>query len=397
MKRWVSIILAVALCLCLAVPAMAAGENVWSKYNMQLYGRVKMDYTYDTARFNNYNDFVGVVADSLGNPDWNNDSTNFNPRDTRFGFSATHEAGDWVGKGRLEIDFYGTNAGNNLIPRMRLGYIDLANKSMGTSVRAGQDWIPVSQLHPSTIDFGILSAAGNLWWRVPQFTVRQKLGDFEILGSAMLHRRTDTGSETRMPWILGRLAYPFEAFDGKHMLAFGGGFQKDTDQSTKDDIDRWVAAGEFKFIFGPLLLKGEAWTGQGIGAHFLRYQLDAVDDPNDPTKTRALNAWGGWVDLTYKIMPRWSVTVGAGIDDPDDDDWKFTQGGTTTIIDQNDRQFNQNTQTYVNTWWSLTDAIKAGFEWIYLSTERVTPTGTDQGKTYTDSGNRFTLSMFYNF
>lgn len=138
---------------------LSKAESVWSKYNMRLYGRIKFDLNYDTAEFK-YNDFVAAVKE-----DASNDSVNFNPRDTRFGFEASHTDGNWTGNGRFEIDFYGDNNGNNLIPRMRLGYIDLANNSSGTSLRVGQDWIPVAQQNPATIDFGVLTAAGNLWWR----------------------------------------------------------------------------------------------------------------------------------------------------------------------------------------------------------------------------------------
>ncbi len=131
----------------------STAEDVWAKYNMRIYGRVKVDLNYDTTEFKQYNDFIGVVKE-----DASNDSVNFNPRDTRFGLEASHTDGNWTGKGRFEIDFYGTNSGNSLIPRMRLGYVDLANNSSGTSLRVGQDWIPVAQQNPATIDFGVLTA-----------------------------------------------------------------------------------------------------------------------------------------------------------------------------------------------------------------------------------------------
>ena len=81
--------------------------------------------------------------------------------------------------------------------------------------------------HVVDLAVGILSASGNLWWRVPQVILRQKIEGFDLLTGAMLHRRTNTNSETRFPWVLGRVAYSFEAFDGKHMLAVDGGYQSD--------------------------------------------------------------------------------------------------------------------------------------------------------------------------
>ncbi|MBW1979686.1 MAG: hypothetical protein JRJ12_00535 [Deltaproteobacteria bacterium] len=391
MRVWVIRLLAVALCLCLAVPVLAAdqGESVWAKYNMKIWGRVKFDAQYDTSQFVKYNDFLGVPADSKKTSDFDNDSANFNPRDTRLGFAAMHAVGDWAGKGVVEIDFYGTNAGDNLIPRMRLGYADLANKASGTSVRVGQDWTPVQSLNPSTIDFGILSASGNLWWRRPQVTVRQNVdigdaGGLQLLASAMLARRQSTSSKTRMPWALGRAAYSFDLWGGKHMLALDGGYQHDKDSNTHNTINRWLVGGEFKFNFSPLLVKGEVWTGKGIGGDFLRYDLDKYEDKAD--SRNVWEAWGGWIDATYKLLPQWSITAGVGIDDPDDSQYERDTGNL-------DRKFTRNITFYTNTWWSLAKDVKVGFEWLNLTATRKKVNRHH----YDDMGNRFTLSLYYGF
>jgi hypothetical protein len=370
--RWVIKLLVVMLCLGLALPALVAAEEpVMSKYNVKFWGRVKFDIQFDTAQFANYNDFIGAPADSQATAGASNNSTNFNPRDTRLGFSASHTADAWVGKAVVEMDFYGDNNGNNLIPRMRLGYIDLANKDMGTSLRAGQDWIPVLSTNPSTIDFGILTASGNLWWRVPQVTLRQKIEGLELLAGAMLHRRTSTASETKYPWVLGRVAYSFEAFDGKHMVAVDGGYQSDkvkNNTGSDDDIDRWLVGAEAKLSLGPVLVKGEIWTGEGIGAHFLRYNLDVHDD------------------ATYKITPKWSATAGFGIDDPDDSQYE-RQTGTLN------RKFKENRTIFFNSWYSLTQGIKVGAEFMHLQANREDAGGNN----FRDKGQRYAVSMFYAF
>ena len=396
MKSWIIKFLVVVLCLCMAAPVLAAdqGESVWAKYNMKIWGRVKVDYNYDTAQFENFNDFLGVPSDSIATADQKNDSTNFNPRDTRLGFAAMHGAGEWAGKGVVELDFYGTNSGDNLIPRMRLAYVDLANKDWGTSVRVGQDWQPVQSLNPSTIDFGILSASGNLWWRRPQLTVRQNLdlgdaGGLQFLVSAMQARRTSTANETRMPWVLGRVAYNFDFLDGKHMVALDGGYQRDKVKTTTgadDSIDRWLAGLEAKFAFGPVLVKGEVWTGQGIGGDFLRYDLDTRQNAAG-TKVRSWEVNpSGWVDVTYKIIPRWSVTVGAGMDNPDNTGYNRNSGNLN-------RQFTRSTNFYANTWWTLGPDIKVGFEVMTLEAKRDKP----NGNSFHDNGQRYTTSIYYGF
>jgi len=358
----------------------------------QLYGRVKMDYHYDTARIEKYNDFVGAVANRKQHPDYQNDSTNFNPRDTRFGALVFHKRGDWVVKGHTEIDFYGTNAGNNIIPRIRLAYADIYNSKTRTSIRFGQDWIPVAQLNPSTIEFGILTVAGNLWWRVPQLTIRQKVFDnWEFLGSLMMHRRISTGSEERMPWLLARVQYKNgvlnKVFGKGSMIAIGGGYKHEAVDASlpsphESDVDRWLIAGEWKLNFDlfdqKFQFKGEAWTGRGIDDEFLRYDL-GVNAYGEP-----IEAYGMWGNLVWSINPRWSLSIGAGFDDPNDSE--ILKGISAAAL--NDRQFTKNTQYFANLWYKLTDHMRLGVEAMHIETER------DE---WVDTANRFTLSAFYNF
>jgi len=395
----------------------------------QLYGRVKMDYHYDTARIERYNDFVGAIknryyakptsyvdnsttpwsiktkTDYIYDKTYKNDSTNFNPRDTRLGALVYHKRGDWLIKGHTEIDFYGSTDGNNILPRIRLAYVDLYNEKTKTDLRFGQDWIPVAQLNPSTIDFGILTAAGNLWWRVPQLTVRQKVFEnWELLGSLMMHRRTDTSSEERMPWVLARIQYKDgvlnKIFDKGSMIALGGGYKHQTVKSgdasfpkkylhfnEKDerDIDRWVLAGEWLFNFKLLnqkfQFKGEAWTGKGLDKEWLRYDL-GVNAYGKP-----IEAYGLWADLVWNLSPRLAFTIGAGFDDPNDKDLlKGLKPDGAKVL--NDRQFTKNTQYYVNFWYKLTDYVKLGAEVVHIETER---------DKWVDTGNRFTFSAWYEF
>jgi hypothetical protein len=398
MRGWTIRLLLVVLCLCLAVPALAAeqqGESVWAKYNLKMYGHVKFDMIYDDAQFPQYNDYIGIPGDSraLGIKGQENDSTDFNPRDVRLGWVASHGVEQWGSRGVVELDFYGSPDG---APRLRLGYGELSNKDTGTSVRAGQDWNPVLQLNPSTIDFGIMSNQGNLWQRRPQLTARQNVdlgdtGGLEFLASAYLSHRTDTGSQTYLPWFMGRVAYSFGLVGGKHMVALDAGWQRDKPGTytapgnlSNTHIDRYLLGGEFKFDFNPVLVKGEVWMGQGIGGDFVRGSLDTYTSGG---KTRAWDAWGGWVDATYKIMPKWSVTAGAGLDKPDQDGYSGVASNSTYI---------RNYSYFANTWYTIIPDVKVGFEFTHVEAKRntaVAGTGSD----YTDTGNRMNLSLYYGF
>jgi len=364
----------------LAAQMNEASASVWSKYNIKLYGKIKVDFNYDTASFAKYNDFIGAVAMGAGH---RNDSTNFNPRDSRIGFIASYKYADWLVKGRIETDFYGGNEGDNLIPRMRLAYIELKNNS-GTDIVVGQNWIPVAELNPSTIDFGILTAAGNLWWRVPQITVRQDFGNIQILGSVMKHRRQSTEADDTMPWILARIQYKDGILGQGNMIALGGGYRHanygeynngliDANDTNSKNTDRWLVCLEAKFHYNAFLFKGELWTGQGIGRNFLRYDLGLA---NNGAPARAT---GGWANIVYKVNAKTTVSAGYGFDNPSNKDiGKWV----------NDRRFTKNEQYFLNAWYSLAKPLKIGAEWIYVETQR---------HQEIDTGNRFTVSMQYVF
>lgn len=395
MRGWVIMFLAVALCLCLTVPALAAdqGETVWSKYNMQLYGRVKVDYKYLDGR--SYSSTVaGNMVDKLtAGSNANNDNSNFTARDTRFGLIASHTAGEWAAMGRFEMDMFGGTGGSSN-PRFRLGYVNLANSDWGTSFRAGKDWNAIMPLNASTIDFGVLLRAGNLWERTTQFTIRQKMVDdsLEVLFSAYKFSSSSTNEETTAPWLGVRAAYSFEAFGGKHLVAVNGAFQSAKDDTTNDDVDRWLVGAEFKLGFGPVLVKGEVWTGEAVDSVYSRSNDTATITVAGETKEIA--AWGGWVDATYKIQPEWTVTAGVGIDAPDEDDYKVN--GVRQHMGND--AFSQNLLTYVNTWYTIFPGLKLGAEWIHVSTERVQgDADPNPGQDYTSSYNQYLASVFYNF
>ncbi len=358
---------------------------VMGKYDMQIYGRVKVDLQYDTADFRNYNDFLGAVG--IGSNE--NDSTNFNPRDTRFGLKVARRDNEWLSEARIEMDFYGTNAGNNLIPRMRLGYVKITNDNWKASLLVGQDWIPIASLNPSTIDFGVMAAAGNLWWRVPQVTLRKQVGDnFELLLSAMRHRRISTAEGTR-PWGIAKLSYKNGILGKGGLLALGFGFNNSEVRNNfnkKKDVDRWLLALELKLVFGKFTLKAEPWIGEGLDREFLRYDMGVNPYDNslstihrDPDTIRSR---GGFVSLTYKASPKLNFSLGYGVDDPNKSDMKNMKGFL------NNRQFTKNEMYFFNSWYSVTSAVKMGVEVMYLETERFSDS---------DNGMRFTFSTAYMF
>ncbi len=365
-------------------PAASAGD-VTSKVDVDVWGRAKFDFHYDTAQLVSGIDFATYVT---SDPEDFDGVLNFNPRDTRFGFKAKFVEGEMTTGAVMELDFYGSNAGNNLIPRMRLGYAFM--EQGGFHLRAGQDWIPIAQQNPGTIDFGILSWGGNLWWRVPQITARYKMeSGVELLGSLMKHR-VQPGTydvEEILPWILGRVAYG-GFLNGKGMLAVGGGFRS-VEVADSISLSPYLAVVEFNLPFtDQVSLNGEVYTGAGFGEEFLHYgfeyNLMHPDDAAD--EGREIAAMGGFASLAFKASPKVTINVGAGMDDPDEDDMEG--------MDASSVRYTKNTVVFGNLKMQMTKHMGMGVEVMHFMTEH----GEDaEGETIDYDGQRITGSTWFTF
>ena len=351
---------------CSATCDMACDND--EKIDLSFWGRVKFDTHIDTGNLRGFTDFASyLVTEDDG-------EMNFNPRDSRFGFAAKAGKGDWTYRAVVEMDFYGDNAGNNLLPRLRLGYTEACNGT-GLSLRAGQDWIPIAQQNPGTVDFGLLAWGGNLWWRVPQVVLRQRVGDVELLAGAMKHR-TSTAQEQdeAMPWFLGRIAMS-DLLGENSLIAVGVGGRSVTVDD--EDYDAWLVAGELRLPLGEMfLLNGEYYVGQGVGREFIHYGFDYnATHPDGPT---SISSQGGFASLAIKARPGITFNLGYGMDNPDGEDLN----GLASI------PYLKNNVFFVNVKDQLSAQYGIGFEMMQFDTETVS------GDL---SGQRFTASTWFVF
>lgn len=366
MKTVIRRVLALLPVLCFPAAALAeAGAEPAS--SLEFHGRSVFNMHFDTAL--QRAEFSSYLLDDRTH------SLNFNPRDTRLGFTARTEDGDWKLRGVFEMDFYGSNAGSNLLPRLRLGFAEAANGSL--SLRGGQDWIPVAQQMPGCIDFGVLSWSGNLWARVPQFTVRGKQGRIEWLASVMKNRvATAQEQQEVMPWLLARVALPDLSGSGS-LLALGGGYRSvDIDSSS---YAPWLVALEFRQPVGelPLLLNGEVYAADGIGNEFVHNGLDY--NPAHADGATAIGTVGGFVNLEWKTGEKTRIHLGYGFDDPEDGDLE----GLATAA------YLQNSVAYACLKVNLTKHLGWGLETLHYR--------TDTGAADPLQGERLTTSWWYQF
>jgi hypothetical protein len=358
-----------------ATAAAPAEAKVNSKYKINIYGKLKFDAIYDTNNMGT-DEFIKYVPKTADGKD----KATFNVRDTRLGIAIDGPSyNGWNTKGRFETDFYGNAAdsSSNGALRIRLAYLDFAKGD--TSVRVGQDWTPIASLNPTTLDFAIAGYNGNLWNRVPQITVQQKFGGgLEGLLSIYRYRWSDDNdtfgstaitTQIQMPWVGAKVGYSGLLLDAekKAWVALGGAVRKG--EVKDNDVTPYLLALELQVPFNMFELKGEAYTGQGLGGEYFH------KGGSFNTEGHAIMTSGGWAQLNVRPMKDLDLNVGYGIDDPKDSDVAGSY-------------YRQSSYTYGNVIYQIMKDISAGVEGTYVNTE---------WDTKNQHGWRYTTSLMYNW
>lgn len=334
------------------------------KTDVKVYGRVELDAIYssrgtnplDPRQFNGYSTAAGPE---------NTASSTFNPRFSVIGVEANTHKGNQALDAKVEVDFYSTDSANLITPRLRLAYIDYTN--LNTRATFGMDWLPVASLLPSLMDFSIMGYSGNLWQRLPQVTVRQKLGkNWELLGTAFRFERGFTlqpspyvkdpfTDPVRMPYLGTRLAYQNWGRNGGGMIAVSGAYRQfkipGADRSTKSDL---VSLELVVPLLDKLKWNSKIAHGQGLGDEFFRFGQAYNGDIAIKTTT-------GWTELTYSPFKRVSFASGYGLDNP--------LGKDLFGISNNNLNYRRNERFYVDSVFQVFDNLKFGLELNYLHTD----------------------------
>lgn len=251
-------------------------------------------------------------------------------------FDGPKIATDWKAGATLEMDFFGGNngtgpfAGQQPVPRLRLGFAQLSNGR--TTVQVGQQWsllwgnIPVSLSH---IAFPLGWGSGGLiGWRYPGVFVKQALSpqdaplDLSVQFAVMSgnwsgpNSTVDFGTAGNATWPQFELrfnlggkagpgtwtAYVVGHIDQKDLS--GAGASTPGDKLTGSAVETGV-----KFQIGPVLLQGNAYTGHAIGQQFATI-----------IQFGRIQSQGGWAQVGYDFTEHWSVFGFWGTDDPKDSD-----------------------------------------------------------------------------
>ena len=334
-----------------------ATVTVSSGAKLQLYGFARFDASYDTGRITPGNIALYAPSEATVSDDaeWN-----LTASATRIGMNLLGPDTETMKlTGNIEFDFLSGATENASNPRLRHGYLKAFWPANDFSIIAGQTWDVNASLIPFVDDPAIMWDAGNIGGRHPQLRLTKgfKSGDKSRVEIAVAAARTigetnkivdpvngiDSGKDAAMPSIQGRLALstPLLVSGKPATIAVSGHYgQEELDTTASGEhetLDSWSCVLELSLpLSDRLLFASELFTGAnlddywgGIGQGVNRDNVNNI---------KAIRSHGGWAALRYAASPETTLSLGAGMDDPNDDDLP-NPTATLSVRTLNETQF----------------------------------------------------------
>lgn len=341
--------------------------KVSSRFNLDFYGYVKLDASYDSQR-TYYGDEAFYALPKSGNGD--DDSFSMTAKQTRFGMKVSApEFEGWESRGGIEFDFYGSASDNAPNPRFRLGYLELEKGPW--TVLAGQHYDAWNTILPKTVNFATMGQQGALWSRRPQVRVSRQFGlggDHVLIGTLGAARNIgeadidvqgdglDGGEDFGMPMVQWNLKYMPKGTDSGPIFALGGHFGKEEVERTPTDREAnydtsLVMATVHLPLHSSFNLSGAVWTGQNLGKF-----KGGVGQSLNLTQDTEIATTGGWVQACWFANEDLNINLGYGLDDPDDSD--LSNGGRI-----------RNETVFTNLYWSFLPSTTFAIEYQVLNTD----------------------------
>ncbi len=384
---------------------VAKGASFKSKSgkSVDFYGYFKIDAAYSDSKAVG-KDYILFALPENGED--NDNDFNLNFRHSRFGFNIKTQEGDYNVLGKFEFDFYGdyseTDNPNKQGIRIRRAFVQVGKDDW--SILAGQEWMLIAQLYPHLSNFPSGALMGNIGYRIPQIRVTKlfkgESGTFKA--QAAIDQEWgdatapywDTGSDSGMPDFQTRFTYdthlgtiPF------HIGVFGhvGREQVDLASGGDKNLDSYSYGAECKIgLSNMFTLSGKIWKGRNVDGWYtggvgqgVRYEYSGgtydTKLTGKPVNAEEIDAVGGWIELTARLTNKLTWRIGAGVDNPDNDDLKGVSAARL-----------KNTMYYTNALYKLTPSL--GLMGEYLRVETDYPSPLDDGTV-----NRFQGSILYFF
>lgn len=321
-------------------PSNPGTLSIGSGVKVQLYGFARFDGSYDSSPISPGNIALWAMPENgrINDSEWN-----LTAGATRIGLNLNGpDTGNMKLTGNIEFDFLTSlSTENNQTPRLRHGYMKAYWPASDFSILAGQTWDLVSSLIPFVDDPAIMWDAGNIGSRHPQVRLIKGFttpgnGRLELavaasrtIGEKSSSLQTDTGKDAAFPTLQGRIAFsePLIVQNQPATIAISGHYgQEEWDTNSTGNyktLDSWSCNLELSMpLSEKLLFAGEYFIGSNLD-DYLGGISQGVNNaiPADP---REIKAQGGWGALRYTINPVTSLSLGAGLDNPDDNNLAAT-------------------------------------------------------------------------
>lgn len=299
-----------------AQPAAPAGAAVpaEARPSVRLIGTILSTSSFNSADAN-WIDAPNVVGTASGG------SLTSTLRQSRLGVAVDPFAvGAWQASGRLELDFFGGTpavATGTVMPLPRL-VTATATLSRGThTVVAGQDQVIFAPRDPTSL--AALATpqfyrAGNLFLRAPQIRVEQRVGRRLSVAAALVSPVTGdavpaytfapsagAGERASRPAIEARAAFAAGSAAAGRELQIGASTHVGWLREFGANAANGGAALDVYARAGRVGLAGEVFATEDLDAFGA-----GIAQPG--------RAAGGWLELRGAVLPRVSLTGGAGLD-----------------------------------------------------------------------------------
>jgi hypothetical protein len=251
-------------------------------------------------------------------------SMSLTARQSRLGIEATGiTMGNWQASGTLITDFFGGvpnfQTGTVMgLPRLLYAFGRVENAR--TAIQIGQDHALLAPRDPTSLAAlasPLFSRSGNLYLRVPQARIEQRLGSqWTVAGGIVAPIAGDhsgqfefapaagAGERSRRPAVEGRAEFHAGDRDSDRRFTAGVATQYGWRQSASSLTSSWAVAVDVDARAGRFGAAGELFTADRAGAF-------------GAALSQAARTAGGWAEGRFAITSRARVAAGFGMDRPE--------------------------------------------------------------------------------
>jgi len=313
------------------------GELVSGESRLRFYGFLRLDLVAEDSRPDQSQSIFFILSEDprVGKPNAGNFT--LYPRLTRLGIAYDGPTIGALGEarmsGQLEVDFQ--NGGRESRPIIRIRHANLKLARGDFWLLGGQTWDVISPLFPTVNGDTLMWNAGNVGDRRPQLIVayepRVERGQISLIGGIGLTGAVDgldldgngvrDGEESARPNVQMRLGYAHASWVKGQRASIGIWGYRGWMRTTRPVAGR-TSWGSQVLGFDYMLplheraaLRGEAWFGRNMSD-----VRGGIGQGVNGMTGAAIRSRGGWIEMSVRVHPRFTIHPGFSTDDPRDED-----------------------------------------------------------------------------